>query len=51
HEIGSIEAGKKADVTIFDVPDFMTLQYRYGINHVDTVVKNGAVVAKGGRLA
>lgn len=51
HEIGSIEAGKKADVTIFDVPDFMTLQYRYGINHVDTVVKNGAVVAMGGRLA
>lgn len=51
HEIGSIEAGKKADVTIFDVPDFMTLQYRYGINHVDTVVKNGAVVVAGGRLA
>lgn len=51
HEIGSIEVGKKADVTIFDVPDFMTLQYRYGINHVDTVVKNGVVVAQGGRLA
>ncbi|WP_103110391.1 imidazolonepropionase [Brevibacillus reuszeri] len=51
HEIGSIEAGKKADITIFDVPDFMTLQYRYGINHVDTVVKNGAVVVREGRLA
>ncbi|WP_312111635.1 imidazolonepropionase [Brevibacillus reuszeri] len=50
HEIGSLEAGKKADVTIFDVPDFMTLQYRYGINHVDTVVKNGAIVVAGGSL-
>ena len=50
HEVGSIEVGKKADVTIFDVPDFMTLQYRYGVNHVDTVIKNGAVVVAGGRL-
>lgn len=51
HEVGSIEVGKKADVTIFDVPDFMTLQYRYGINHVNTVIKNGTIVVAGGRLA
>lgn len=50
HEIGSIEVGKKADITIFDVPDFMTLQYRYGVNHVHTVIKNGAVVVSGGAL-
>ncbi|RNB55821.1 imidazolonepropionase [Brevibacillus gelatini] len=50
HEIGSIEVGKKADITIFDVPDFMTLQYRYGVNHVDTVIKKGTVVVAGGRL-
>ncbi|NQF15386.1 imidazolonepropionase [Brevibacillus sp. HB1.3] len=51
HEVGSLEVGKKADVTIFDVPDFMTLQYRYGINHVNTVVKNGTIVVAEGRLA
>ncbi|MBY0086637.1 imidazolonepropionase [Brevibacillus sp. M2.1A] len=51
HEVGSLEVGKKADVTIFDVPDFMTLQYRYGINHVNTVIKNGTIVVAGGRLA
>ncbi|WP_429843521.1 imidazolonepropionase [Brevibacillus sp. FIR094] len=51
HEVGSLEVGKKADVTIFDVPDFMTLQYRYGINHVNTVIKNGMIVVAGGRLA
>ncbi|GED57385.1 imidazolonepropionase [Brevibacillus formosus] len=51
HEVGSLEIGKKADVTIFDVPDFMTLQYRYGINHVNTVIKNGTIVVAEGRLA
>lgn len=50
HEVGSIEVGKKADIAIFDVPDFMTLQYRYGVNHVDTVIKQGTVVVAGGRL-
>lgn len=49
HEVGSIEVGKKADIAIFDVPDFMTLQYRYGVNHVDTVIKQGTVVVAGGR--
>ncbi|TQK62344.1 imidazolonepropionase [Brevibacillus sp. AG162] len=51
YEVGSLEVGKKADVTIFDVPDFMTLQYRYGSNHVNTVIKNGTIVVAGGRLA
>lgn len=48
--IGSLEVGKKADVTIFNVPNYMKLQYLYGVNHVDTVVKNGRVVVKGGNL-
>lgn len=51
HDIGSIEPGKRADLAIFDVPDFMTLQYRYGVNHVHTVIKNGAIVVSEGRLA
>lgn len=50
HDIGSIEPGKRADLTIFEVPDFMTLQYRYGVNHVHTVIKNGAIVVSEGRL-
>ncbi|WP_400164620.1 imidazolonepropionase [Brevibacillus sp. TJ4] len=49
-EIGSIERGKKADVTIFDVPNYMVLQYRYGVNHVQTVIKSGVKVVDGGRL-
>jgi imidazolonepropionase len=49
-EIGSIEVGKKADVTIFNVANYMKLQYSYGVNHTDTVVKNGQVVVRGGQL-
>jgi imidazolonepropionase len=50
NEIGSIEVGKKADITIFNVSNFMKLQYFFGINHTDTVIKNGRIVVKGGRL-
>ncbi|WP_019122361.1 imidazolonepropionase [Brevibacillus massiliensis] len=50
-QIGSIEPGKKADITIFDVPNYLALQYRYGVNHVHSVIKNGAVVVREGRLA
>jgi imidazolonepropionase len=49
-QIGSLEVGKKADVTIFNVPNYMKLQYSYGVNHTNTVVKNGKVVVKGGQL-
>lgn len=50
-EIGSLEVGKKADITIFNVTNFMKLQYSYGVNHTDTVVKNGQVVVRGGHLS
>jgi imidazolonepropionase len=50
NEIGSLEVGKKGDVTIFNVENYMKLQYAYGVNHVDTVVKKGRVVVKGGQL-
>lgn len=49
-ELGSLEAGKKADITIFDVPNYLTLSYQYGMNHVDTVIKNGKQLVAGGRL-
>jgi imidazolonepropionase len=51
NDIGSIEVGKKADITIFNVSNFMKLQYFYGINHTDTVIKNGQIVVMGGRLS
>jgi imidazolonepropionase len=47
-EIGSIEVGKKADVLIANVPNYLQLQYHFGMNHTDTVIKNGMIVVKGG---
>ncbi|MGB8002489.1 MAG: imidazolonepropionase [Anaerobacillus sp.] len=49
-EVGSFEAGKKGDVTIFNVPNYLTLSYQYGMNHVDTVIKAGYPLVVGGRL-
>lgn len=49
-QIGSIEVGKKADFTIFDVKNHLMLSYHYGMNHVHTVVKNGSIVVKEGVL-
>lgn len=46
HEIGSLEPGKKADLVVFDVPNYMGLQYHYGSNHTQTVIKDGKVVYK-----
>jgi imidazolonepropionase len=42
--IGSIEPGKQADLTIFNVPDYRHLFYHFGVNHVWRVIKRGRVV-------
>ncbi|POZ89216.1 MULTISPECIES: imidazolonepropionase [Petrotoga] len=42
-KIGSLEVGKKADITIFDVPNIEYLIYHFGVNHTQTVIKNGEV--------
>ncbi|ALC87752.1 imidazolonepropionase [Bacillus sp. FJAT-22090] len=47
-EIGSLEAGKKADVLILNVANYQQLQYFYGMNHTQTVIKNGEVVVDNG---
>ena len=44
NEVGSLEVGKKADVTVLDVPNHKFLGYRFGVNLVDKVIKNGRIV-------
>jgi imidazolonepropionase len=45
-EIGSIEAGKRADLVLLDAPNVLHLAYHYGINLVAAVVKGGRVVRR-----
>ncbi len=41
---GSIEEGKVADIVIFDSPNIEYVIYHFGINHTDTVIKDGKIV-------
>ncbi|SET52105.1 imidazolonepropionase [Oceanobacillus limi] len=43
-EAGSIAIGRKADIVIWDAPNYMYIPYHYGVNHVNTVIKNGNVL-------
>ena len=43
-EIGSIEAGKRADLIVADIPDYRFLAYHFGTNHVRTTIKNGTIL-------
>jgi imidazolonepropionase len=48
---GSLEVGKQADILVLDAPGHEHLCYHFGVNLVDTVVKNGKVVVEGGQRA
>ncbi|MGD0707166.1 MAG: amidohydrolase family protein [Anaerolineaceae bacterium] len=39
--VGSITAGKQADLLILSVPDYRHLGYRFGTNLVERVIKKG----------
>ncbi len=42
--LGSIEAGKQADIVLMDVGDYRELPYFFGINHCVVTIKKGQVV-------
>ncbi|MFC5451380.1 imidazolonepropionase [Paenibacillus aestuarii] len=42
-DIGSIEIGKRADLTVFNAPNLAYLPYHFGVNHTYGVIKNGHV--------
>ncbi len=43
-QVGSIEPGKKADLCVMNVPNYVTLAYHFGVNHLEKVVKNGVIL-------
>ena len=44
NDVGSIEAGKQADIVLYDVPDYRHIAYHFAYNHVWKVIKNGTVL-------
>jgi imidazolonepropionase len=42
--IGSLEVGKQADIIILDVPNYKFIPYHFGVNNVETVIKNGKIM-------
>ena len=43
-KIGSLEKDKQADLVLWDADNLDYVLYHFGINHVDTVIKNGKIV-------
>jgi len=48
---GSIEAGKDADLVMFDASDYREIPYRFGVNLVAMTMKRGAVLYQRGEVS
>ena len=44
--IGSIEAGRDADLAVWDVEDYREIPYYFGVNHCAMTIKRGKVIHK-----
>lgn len=49
-EAGQIMMGRKADVVIWDAPNYKYIPYHYGVNHVNTVIKKGRILYQRGKI-
>jgi imidazolonepropionase len=48
-DVGTLEPGKRMDLLLLDVADYISMVYRLGGNPVRLVLKNGKAVVKDGR--
>lgn len=49
-DVGTLRPGVRGDLVVLDAPSHLHLAYRPGVPLVDTVVRAGEVVVRGGRL-
>ncbi|RLE02077.1 MAG: imidazolonepropionase, partial [Candidatus Aminicenantes bacterium] len=47
---GSLEVGKKADLLLCEVPNYLHLVYHLGVNPIRQVIQNGRLVIKNKQL-
>ncbi len=45
-KVGSLEAGKQADILIFDTKDYREIAYEFGGNLVEKVIKKGKIIGR-----
>ena len=50
NKVGTLEVGKRADILLLNSKNIDYFIYHYGINHTDTVIKNGHIVVKNRNL-
>ena len=43
-QVGSIEVGKRADIILYEIPNYRYLPYHFGANLVAKVIKNGTIL-------
>ena len=44
HSVGTLQAGKRADILVLTIPDYREIPRQFGINHVGMVLRQGALV-------
>jgi imidazolonepropionase len=49
-QVGSLEIGKKLDLTLWEVPNYPYLIYHLGVNPIKHVIKNGKLVVENGKI-
>ncbi len=43
-QVGSIEIGKRADIVLYDIPNYRYLAYHFGTNLAAKIIKNGTIL-------
>ncbi|WP_064091898.1 imidazolonepropionase [Rossellomorea aquimaris] len=49
-QAGKLVKGRKADIVLWDVPNYHYVPYHYGVNHTHTVIKNGRIIYRKEKL-
>jgi imidazolonepropionase len=51
HRVGSLEAGKQADVIVMNATDYREVPYYFGVDLVALTIKRGAVIYRQGEVS